>query len=429
MHHPTAHSSNKRSRSYFSLLPVLAAGLLSSTVLISFPGSATGLAAAVTKVSRPSGAGPLISVNGSKYSVSCTGASGKVSISPGLKPTEALPPKTVSLKFDVKLSGCTATPPLGSPHVTVTSGTLSGTVTHTGNGCDNILSAANPVPLSGSLAISWVTSPALTSPKTVLTARAGNFPVPGSGGDTDYVFPTSFASGAFDGPSTSAGHIIELIGSDTPNQLGLGCISTAGLTNLPIHGGYSSIGGSPSSISVTPTSATVTDDGSFSSISPFSAVATYAGGHQVNVTFAAKWSSSNIAVAVVVTSSFVGGFSVGAEGKAAGPATISAALGGRTNSAALTVVNPLQITTASLPDATIGTSYDQPLAATGGTQPYMWSLAMGSLPDGLSLDPTSGVISGTPASDAVSSSFTVQVSDSSSTTQYYSADLSINVTA
>jgi len=59
----------------------------------------------------------------------------------------------------------------------------------------------------------------------------------------------------------------------------------------------------------------------------------------------------------------------------------------------------------------------------------MWSLAMGSLPDGLSLDPTSGVISGTPASDAVSSSFTVQVSDSSSTTQYYSADLSINVTA
>ena len=40
-------------------------------------------------------------------------------------------------------------------------------------------------------------------------------------------------------------------------------------------------------------------------------------------------------------------------------------------------------------------SYAEPLSASGGTGPYLWSIA-GTLPPGLTLDPTNGVISGLP---------------------------------
>src|SRR5205814_1142993 len=75
---------------------------------------------------------------------------------------------------------------------------------------------------------------------------------------------------------------------------------------------------------------------------------------------------------------------------------------------------PLSITTASpLVSGTVGTAYSQPLAATGGTPPYAWSVISGSLPAGLTLNATSGAISGTPTT-AGTSNFTVQVTDSSS---------------
>src|SRR5439155_16826848 len=76
---------------------------------------------------------------------------------------------------------------------------------------------------------------------------------------------------------------------------------------------------------------------------------------------------------------------------------------------------PLSITTVPpLPAATVGTSYSQTLAATGGTPPYSWSVASGALPAGLTFS-VAGVISGTPAA-ASACSFTVQVTDSGSQT-------------
>ena len=71
------------------------------------------------------------------------------------------------------------------------------------------------------------------------------------------------------------------------------------------------------------------------------------------------------------------------------------------------------IMTSSLPVGQMGTAYQATLAASGGTTPYSWSLASGSLPGGLSLNSTSGVISGTPSASGTSS-FTVQVMDSAS---------------
>jgi hypothetical protein len=70
------------------------------------------------------------------------------------------------------------------------------------------------------------------------------------------------------------------------------------------------------------------------------------------------------------------------------------------------------ITTTGLPNGSQVQSYSATLAATGGTQPYTWTILSGSLPPGLSLS-SAGVISGTPTA-AGTFNFTVQVTDSAS---------------
>ncbi len=70
----------------------------------------------------------------------------------------------------------------------------------------------------------------------------------------------------------------------------------------------------------------------------------------------------------------------------------------------------LIITTKFFSDGRVGQSYSDFLTAAGGTKPYTWSIINGSLPAGLSLNPTTGQISGTPTT-AGTSSFTVQVTD------------------
>ena len=72
----------------------------------------------------------------------------------------------------------------------------------------------------------------------------------------------------------------------------------------------------------------------------------------------------------------------------------------------------LTITTTTLDAATVGSAYNQTLAATGGSGAKTWSLDSGTLPDGLNLNPGTGVISGTPTT-AGTSNFTAKVTDSS----------------
>ena len=75
----------------------------------------------------------------------------------------------------------------------------------------------------------------------------------------------------------------------------------------------------------------------------------------------------------------------------------------------------LSTTTGALPPATVGSAYSKTLTAGGGTAPYTWAVASGTLPPGLTLNSMSGVINGTPTVDG-STSFVVRVTDASSAT-------------
>jgi len=86
----------------------------------------------------------------------------------------------------------------------------------------------------------------------------------------------------------------------------------------------------------------------------------------------------------------------------------------------------LQITTTSLPNGAVNTAYSETLAATGGVTPYTWSVISGSLPSGLSLASSTGLISGTPTSSGTSN-FTVQVTDSQDPADTDTQALSITI--
>src|SRR6516225_5655154 len=73
-------------------------------------------------------------------------------------------------------------------------------------------------------------------------------------------------------------------------------------------------------------------------------------------------------------------------------ALLSFGCGGGSNGTA-----PLSITTTSLPDGQVGSAYSATMSARGGRSPLSWSVNGGVLPHGLSLNGSTGVLSGTPA--------------------------------
>lgn len=92
-------------------------------------------------------------------------------------------------------------------------------------------------------------------------------------------------------------------------------------------------------------------------------------------------------------------------------------------------INPappvLSIITTSLPSGAVGQAYNEPVEATGGTGALTWSIA-GTLPQNLSLDPTTGAISGTPTATGPSS-FTVQVADTAGQADAQALSILINL--
>lgn len=77
-----------------------------------------------------------------------------------------------------------------------------------------------------------------------------------------------------------------------------------------------------------------------------------------------------------------------------------------------TGVGVLAITAASpLPSAEANVSYSTAITVSGGSAPYTWSVSSGTLPAGLALAPSTGVIGGKPTTPGTPPGFTIRVTD------------------
>jgi len=86
-----------------------------------------------------------------------------------------------------------------------------------------------------------------------------------------------------------------------------------------------------------------------------------------------------------------------------------------TQDESVTIIDGPSITTDPLPGGEVGVAYDTTPAATGGTGAYTWSVTDGALPDGLSLDPSTGEVTGTPTTSGTST-FTLVATDGAEVT-------------
>lgn len=100
----------------------------------------------------------------------------------------------------------------------------------------------------------------------------------------------------------------------------------------------------------------------------------------------------------------------------------------------ITIIPQLSISTTALPSGSVSASYSSTLAATGGVTPYTWSITSGSLPSGLTLNPATGAITGTPAAGTGSTTgqpypLTFRVTDSGTPqqTKTFSTTLTIYI--
>lgn len=75
----------------------------------------------------------------------------------------------------------------------------------------------------------------------------------------------------------------------------------------------------------------------------------------------------------------------------------------------------ITISPATLPPSTVGTPYNQTISASGGVGPYTFAVSAGALPTGLTLNATTGAITGTPTATGTFN-FTITATDSTQCT-------------
>lgn len=134
------------------------------------------------------------------------------------------------------------------------------------------------------------------------------------------------------------------------------------------------------------------------------------------------------------------GLSLKADGTLEGVATDAAGIvdvpvrvtdaGNRTVSAVLELelYEPLKLDFVPLPNAKVGVDYDAGLTAEGGADPLTFEVTGGALPPGVSLDPSTGTLSGAPQ-QAGSFTFEVTATDGESPPQRDARIFSLQVTA
>ncbi len=90
----------------------------------------------------------------------------------------------------------------------------------------------------------------------------------------------------------------------------------------------------------------------------------------------------------------------------------------------VTIVAAFAISTATLPNGTVGISFSTTVATVNGVGAVTFAVTTGTLPVGLTLAPTTGIISGTPTT-AAASTFTITATDSTSPTAQRSFTITV----
>ena len=137
------------------------------------------------------------------------------------------------------------------------------------------------------------------------------------------------------------------------------------------------------------------------------------------------WTSSPMIYITGTQCALALGTVVGANQPAIGSFNLGAsAVNGNFILVALKPASALTLYTSSLPSASTSHSYSYPLYAVQGVGSYTWSISSGLLPTGLSINSSTGVISGTPTGGT--QTFTAKVTDSASNTATQSLTLTVN---
>ncbi|HEX4094086.1 MAG TPA: fibronectin type III domain-containing protein [Trebonia sp.] len=103
-----------------------------------------------------------------------------------------------------------------------------------------------------------------------------------------------------------------------------------------------------------------------------------------------------------------------------------AAGGSATQATSVTIAAVPTLANPAPPSGQTSIAYSDALTVTGGTGPFTWSVASGSLPPGLTLNPSTGLLSGTPTAAGLYT-FSAKVTDSYGLTATQSLSVSIAV--
>ena len=239
-----------------------------------------------------------------------------------------------------------------------------------------------------------------------------------TGGSAPYVFTITAGSlppglvlnsttGSITGTPLVAGTYNFTLSVSTLPAANTGALPVDSFSNLP----RSEYGSSPANIVVSASKASSTI-----SISPSSTTLTSQGQQQFTAQISGTANTAVTWSASAGTISSSGAFTAPKVTSNTSVVITATSVANTSSHAAATVtVTPagaLAITTAGLAGADSGTPYTAYLSATGGVPPYQWSFTTGSLPSGMQLQASSGVIAGT--TTAVGSfPFTAKVTDSS----------------
>ena len=313
-------------------------------------------------------------------------------------------PYTFAITAGSLPAGLTLNPSTGAITGTpTTAGTFNFTVTATDSTGGQAATATSNCSIT-------IAPPTITVVCATSTGKVGtpySSAVTASGGTAPYTFAItagSLPAGLTLNPSTGA-----ITGTPT----------TAGTFNFTVTatdstGGQAATATSNCSITIAPPTITVVCATSTGKVgTPYSSAVTASGG-TAPYTFAITAGSlpagltlnpSTGAITGTPTTAGTFNFTVTATDSTGGQAATA------TSNCSITIAPPTITVVCATSTGKVGTPYSSAVTASGGTAPYTFAITAGSLPAGLTLNPSTGAITGTPTT-AGTFNFTVTVTDS-----------------